>query len=83
MRDIDLDYTTHFITHPRSGIQGLEDLRGKSFAFGSRSSVQAGLMAHFHLKRNGLVPGRDFARYTFYEERQPWDGAMRRPWWSW
>src|SRR5919197_3614077 len=46
MRDIDVGFTTHFITQMDSAIQRLEDLKGKRFAFGSQGSVQAGRLAH-------------------------------------
>jgi ABC-type phosphate/phosphonate transport system substrate-binding protein len=42
MRDIDVGFTTRFITQTDSAIQRLEDLAGKRFAFGSQGSVQAG-----------------------------------------
>jgi phosphonate transport system substrate-binding protein len=72
MRDIDVGFTTQFITQRESSIQQIADLRGKRFAFGRRSSVQAGLLAYHYLKEAGLVPGRDLA-YTFHEERPATD----------
>ena len=71
MRDVDLNYITHFITHPDSDITSVEDLKGKSFAFGSRGSVHAGLLAYHFLKEVGVNPRNDLTRCTFYEERQP------------
>jgi len=70
MRDIDVGFTTQFITQPQSSIQHIADLRGKRFAFGRRSSVQAGLLAYHYLKEAGLVPDRDLL-YTFHDERPP------------
>ena len=58
MRDIDVGFTTQFITQRESSIQQIADLRGKRFAFGRRSSVQAGLLAYHYLKEAGLVPDR-------------------------
>ena len=46
MRDFDVNFATQFITQPDSDILTVEDLRGKSFALGSRGSVQAGLLAY-------------------------------------
>ncbi len=69
MRDIDVGCTTHFITQRDSSIQRLEDLKGKRFAFGSQGSVQAGLLAYYHLKHGGIHPEQDLGQYTFHEER--------------
>src|SRR4029450_10584966 len=41
MRDIDVGYTTQFITQRGASIQQVADLRGKRVAFGRQSSVQA------------------------------------------
>jgi len=71
MRDMDVNYTTQFITHPASGVQTVEDLRGKRFAFASRGSVQAGLLAYYFLKQAGIHPDKDLASATFAEDRPP------------
>ena len=71
MRDVDLDFSTQFITRPDSGVTTVEDLHGKRFAFGARSSVEAGVLAYHFLKESGIVPQRDLAACTFFEERQP------------
>jgi len=69
MRDVDRNFVTEFITRPDSDIITLEDLIGKRFAFGSRGSVQTGLLAHYFLKRSGINPKSDLASFTFYDER--------------
>ena len=70
MRDVDFDFVTQFITRPDSDIVTIEDLLGKRFAFGSRGSVETGLLAHYFLKQSGINPRRDLGDCTFYEERQ-------------
>lgn len=70
MRDVDIGFTTHFITRPDSGIATVEDLKGRRFAFGRRSSEQAGLVPHYLLKEAGIHPAQDLAAASFYEERQ-------------
>jgi phosphonate transport system substrate-binding protein len=50
MRDVGVNFTTYFIARADSGIETVEDLKGKTFAFGSRSSVEAGLLAYSFLK---------------------------------
>ena len=69
MRDVDIGFTTHFIARPGSGIETVEDLKGRSFAFGRRSSEQAGLVPHYLLKEAGINPANDLAAASFYEER--------------
>jgi phosphonate transport system substrate-binding protein len=71
MRDVDVGFTTQFITHSDSDITTIEDLAGRRFALGSRGSVQAGLLAYYFLKQSGINPGRDLAACTFYDQRQP------------
>ncbi|MDH3598212.1 MAG: phosphate/phosphite/phosphonate ABC transporter substrate-binding protein [Candidatus Tectomicrobia bacterium] len=70
MRDVDVNFTTHFIASPTSNINTLEDLKGKRVALGSRRSVQAGLLAYYFLQQAGLDPEKDLAACTFYDERQ-------------
>ncbi|MCH7843724.1 MAG: phosphate/phosphite/phosphonate ABC transporter substrate-binding protein [Chloroflexi bacterium] len=70
MRDVDINYITHFITRADSGIDTMEDLKDRSFAFGRRSSVQAGLLAYSFLKDSGISPSKDLSANSFYEDRQ-------------
>ena len=58
MRDIDVGYTTQFITSAVVHSAEIGDLRGKR-AFGRQSSIQAGLLAYHYLKEAGLVPDQD------------------------
>ena len=70
MRDVDVNFTTHFITWTESGILIVEDLKDSSFAFGRRSSVLAGLLAYSFLKDSGIDPRKDLSVNSFYEDRQ-------------
>jgi len=69
MRDLDVNFTTHFITHASSGITTVQDLKGKRVALGGRGSMQAGLLPHYFLQQLGLDPARDLAACCFYDER--------------
>ena len=69
MRDVDIGFTTHFIARAGSGIETVEDLKGKRFAFGRRSSEQAGLVPHYLLKQAGINPSKDLAAASFFEQR--------------
>jgi len=68
MRDVDINYITHFITGTASGIDTVEDLKDRTFAFGSRSSVQAGLLPYSFLKDSGIDPRKDIEA-SFYDDR--------------
>src|SRR5438128_4657671 len=70
MRDADVNFTTHFITHARSGITTVHDLKGKRVALGSRGSMQAGILPYYFLQQLGLNPAHDLAVCSFYDERQ-------------
>ncbi len=69
MRDVDIGFTTHFIARTGSGIETVEDLKGRKFAFGRRSSEQAGLVPHYLLKEAGIHPGKDLSVASFFEDR--------------
>jgi len=67
MRGIDRNFQSVFIAGADSGIRKLEDLRGKSFAFGAKSSTSGHLMPrHFLQVELGLVPETDFAGPPLY-----------------
>jgi phosphonate transport system substrate-binding protein len=65
-RDIDRSFHSVFIANPRSGIKpistvnGLRELKGKRFTFGSESSTSGRLMPQFYLNEAG-VQLKDFA----------------------
>ena len=60
MRDTDRDRVSHFVAKKDSGIERLEDLRGKTLAVGAEDSPQATLIPLGWMLRNGLRPGEDF-----------------------
>src|SRR5215469_357978 len=70
MRDVDVNFTTHFITDASSGITMVRDLKGKRVALGSRASMQAGLLPYYFLQQLGLDPANDLAVCSFYDERR-------------
>jgi phosphonate transport system substrate-binding protein len=65
MRESDLSFRSQFITRVDSGINSLEDLKGKTFAFGSVSSTSGHLMPRYFLQQAGLQPEEDFKRFSF------------------
>lgn len=60
MRDTDQDLTSLIVVREDSGIQGVDDLRGKVVAVGADDSPQGTLIPLVHLRAAGLEPGRDF-----------------------
>lgn len=69
MRDVDVGFTTHFITRGDSDITNIEDLMGRSFAFGSRGSVELGVLAYHFMKESGIDPRSDLGSFSFHEDR--------------
>lgn len=56
MRDTDLTFATVFVARAGSGLRGLEDLKGRRLALGSRDSAQAAILPVHFLRQNGLGP---------------------------
>ncbi|HSI73581.1 MAG TPA: phosphate/phosphite/phosphonate ABC transporter substrate-binding protein [Fimbriimonas sp.] len=65
MRDTDRDRVSHIVVRSDSGIQSLEDLRGKTLATGAKDSPQALLIPLNLLRRHGLTPYEDVAIKRF------------------
>lgn len=64
-REEDRVFTSKFIANAASGINGLADLKGKTFTFGSVSSTSGSLMPRYFLLQNKLVPEKDFRRVAY------------------
>ena len=64
-REEDAHFHSKFITRVGSGIKTLQDLKGKTLAFGSESSTSGHLMPRYFLLKAGIDPNRDLARYAF------------------
>jgi phosphonate transport system substrate-binding protein len=61
MRDIDREFKTVFIASKKSGIKTPADLKGKTFAFGSKSSTSGHLMPrHFLTTEFSIDAASDF-----------------------
>jgi len=61
----DEQFRSVFITQKGSGINQLEDLKGKDFAFGSPSSTSGHLMPRYFMMQSGIDPERDLRRVAF------------------
>ncbi|GAB3416167.1 phosphate/phosphite/phosphonate ABC transporter substrate-binding protein [Flindersiella endophytica] len=62
MRDTDLTFATVLVTRSGSGLTGIDDLRGRRLALGSRDSAQAAVLPVHFLKRAGLGGDVDLMR---------------------
>lgn len=56
------EYYAIIVTHPKSGINTLADLKGKSFAFGDKGSTSGYLIPLHFLMSQGVTPETHFAR---------------------
>jgi len=63
-REEDAKFTSKFITADPA-IKTLNDLKGKTFAFGAPSSTSGSLMPRFFLQQAGLNPEKDFKNVAF------------------
>ena len=61
----DEKFTSKFIANAMSKINGLADLKGRNFTFGSVSSTSGHLMPRFFLLENRINPEKDFKRIAF------------------
>jgi phosphonate transport system substrate-binding protein len=56
------EYFAIMVTHPNSGINRLEDLKGKSFAFGDKGSTSGYLIPSHEFFKRGIEPEKLFSR---------------------
>ena len=59
-RPSDQEFKSVFIQQKGLGLTGLEDLKGKTFTFGSESSTSGHLMPRYFLTEAGINPDEDF-----------------------
>ena len=63
-REQDAEFTSKFITSDPA-VKSLQDLKGKTFAFGSVSSTSGSLMPRYFMQKDGIVPEQFFSRVAF------------------
>ncbi|MCM2320772.1 MAG: putative selenate ABC transporter substrate-binding protein [Pseudomonas sp.] len=63
-REQDEKFTSKFITAD-ANVKSLQDLKGKTFAFGSVSSTSGSLMPRYFMQKDGIVPEQFFSRVAF------------------
>ncbi len=65
LRREDAEFRSVFVARPGSGIKGLQDLKGRTFAFGSVGSTSGHLMPRYFLLQAGIDPERDLKRVAY------------------
>lgn len=65
LRQEDAEFKSVFVARPDSGIKGLVDLKGKTFAFGSVSSTSGHLMPRSFLLQAGVNPEKDMKQVAY------------------
>ena len=55
-------YNAFIISRKSSGINGIKDLKGHSFAFGDPVSASSNLYPKYWMKQNGIDPDKDLSR---------------------
>jgi len=64
-RESDLHFKSYIVARADLGASSLQDLKGKSFSFGSKSSTSGHVMPRYFLEKEGLAPERDFSRVAY------------------
>lgn len=64
-RESDEAFKSVFVARKSLGATKLDDVKGKSLAFGSESSTSGHLMPRYFLKQVNLTPEKDFASVTY------------------
>lgn len=65
MRNTDQNLHTNLVVRKDSGIESIEDLRGKNIGFGAIDSPQARLIPIYFLHTKGLEFGKDYTEHRF------------------
>ena len=63
-REQDAKFTSKYIT-ANPAVKSLQDLKGKTFAFGSVSSTSGSLMPRFFMLKDGIQPEEFFSRVAY------------------
>lgn len=56
------EYFAIMVTHPKSGIRSIADLKGRTFAFGDKGSTSGYLIPYHHFQKNGIDPDKYLGR---------------------
>lgn len=65
MRDVDMNFTSHFLVKNDSKATKISDLRGGTLAFGSKLSTSGHLMPRHFMKQDNIVPEEFFGEVLY------------------
>lgn len=65
MRDIDVHFTSYFITSPKHTHKKLQDFKDGTFSFGSKLSTSGHLMPRYFLQKKGIVPEKQYRKIKY------------------
>ena len=72
------EYFAIVITHPTSGLKKLEDLKGKTFAFGDKGSTSGYLIPTHQFLKMGIADPEKFFSKTIYTKHQAIETEVTR-----
>ena len=72
------EYFAIMVTHPQSGIRNIDDLKGRSFAFGDKGSTSGYLIPLHELQKRGIDPERYFSRVLYTKHQAIETQVVRR-----
>ena len=64
-RDVDQQFHALLVTRPQTGIQGLKDLKGKTFCFGDINSTSGHLFPYLALQSAGIRVDKDLKSFRY------------------
>ena len=59
------EYFAIMVTNPKSGINSIQDLKGKTFAFGDKGSTSGYLIPSYHFQKQGIDPDTYFSKVIY------------------
>ena len=71
------EYFAIMVTHPKSGIRRIEDLKGKTFAFGDKGSTSGYLIPYYQFQKMGIDPEK-FLGKVLYTRHQAIETQVAR-----
>lgn len=71
------EYRAIMVTHPRSGIRSIDDLKGRSFAFGDKGSTSGYLIPVHEFQKRGIDPDTHFS-HVIYTKHQAIETQVAR-----
>ncbi|MFM8900793.1 MAG: phosphate/phosphite/phosphonate ABC transporter substrate-binding protein [Burkholderiales bacterium] len=72
------EYFAIMVTHPQSGIRSIDDLKGRSFAFGDKGSTSGYLIPFYEFQKRGIEPEKFFSRVLYTKHQAIETQVVRR-----